>query len=320
VPQSRHSCGQTRRARHDVGVPSTDHTTPRPRRDARASGQVEPVEHLGLLVDDRLGSVQVLSAPGRRSYACGRQRISPRHRGSARPAVRGICHTPRCPCDTSPAAKAARRAWKSLCAVRAFIIPSPSARRVADAEMGCGTGVEAAFSEELPAGSASADSWRSWKNSAAAALAVYGGCGCCFPPTRRPRSAGQPMSREALDRPGEARSISAGTRVHVAGFSAAEAVVIADPGARGSWGSSSWNGQSPLSELTPPPMCDVSDDAADVGARLHLIDVCLAGPRHQSPSVMPVRLAYAERCSRRGDLVMPTSATSLTSLLCQSIA
>ena len=76
-----------------------------------ALGQVEAVEHLALLVDRRLGGVEVLRAVVVGVAACARRsrRRRRRGRGSARPAARGTGRRPRAGPGRRGRRRAARR-------------------------------------------------------------------------------------------------------------------------------------------------------------------------------------------------------------------
>ena len=204
-----------------------------------ALGEVESVEHLRLLVDRRLGGVEVLravvvveEAPSAEADDLTGDIADGPHHAAAEAVVDSAL----------PLRDEARGrellVGESLRAQRVECMPDQPLRCVAHAEVRGGAGIEAAFAEEAPCRCrprAVASCAR--KNSAAAAFAAYRrvrpvclGCGpAIFVVQREADTAGK-----ALDGLGERDVVHvAEERVHVAGLAATEAVVETRPaGAR----------------------------------------------------------------------------------------
>ena len=275
-------------ARHDVGVP-LDHDDAVGLRDV-ALGEVEPVEHLRLVVDRGLGSVQVLRAlvvveqPARAESDGLPGDVADGPDEAAAEAVVDAAVALR---DETGCRELLGREPAALEVVGERV---PALRREADAEAPRRVGVEAALAEEAPTdlGLGRAEPLDEELGGGLVggeqpgAVAVVGGLAAVFVVQLEADAAGEP-----LDRLGERDVVHAlQERVDVARLAAAEAVVVAElrphvearaalvvEGAEALQRADARGLQAHV----------LADDVGDVRAGLHLIDIALSNSaRHGS--------------------------------------
>src|SRR5690606_27922578 len=305
-------------ARHDVGVALDDHDPLGVAARDVALREVEPIEHLVLLVDRRLGRVEVL-----RPLVVVEQLA----RAEADRLARHIADRPHDPAAEpvvhSPALVRQHEARRHELVAREALAREvvqqviPPARRVPDAEVARGAGVEAALTEERARG---LGLWRQQllaeelgrlrvRGVQARATARLGRGAAALLVVQLVSDA----LRDLLDRLGEREVVHlAQERVDVPRFAAPEAVIEPLAGAHiEARALLVVEGAEPLqgADARRLQRDALADDVGDVRARLDLVDVGLDDARH-----------YAITCAAR--IWIPTSAGSMspTSRACHATA